>query len=140
MLKLTDLKEQGKKSILLLPKEKQVGMINIILINFLLFITLISCTKEQPSNTEIPQKATMSETVNTQIDAFTERPFYQIKIKTSGVNYDILINDFSVFSFYGKSGGTNSEYPINMTFLQGHKRLDVSRKQNLEIYHYLFRY
>lgn len=122
MLKLMDLKEQGKKNTLLLPKEKQVGMINIILINFLLFITFISCTKEQPSNTEIPQNSKMSQSVNTQINAFTERPFYQIKIKTSGVNYDILINDFSVFSFYGNSGGTNSEYPINTGILASGKQ------------------
>lgn len=56
--------------------------------------------------------------MNTEINSFTERPLYLIKIKSSGVAFDIRINDFPILQFNdSKGGGTEIEVPINTAIL-----------------------
>ncbi len=61
-------------------------------------------------------KEMISQTNNI-IESFSERPYYQIDVKTSAVSFDIRVNDFPVFTFIGESGGTNMERPINSSIL-----------------------
>ena len=98
-------------------------MKSIILINkafIILLIILCSCSKEQKNNSI--EQENMNQIINTKIKGFNERPFYQIKVKSSGVNFDIRINDYPVFNFFRKSGGTNMEQPINNALLNSGKQ------------------
>lgn len=88
-------------------------------------ISTLACSQKK-SNDNTKLNATMDKSVNTTIDNFKERPYYQINVKSSGVNFDIRINDLPIFRFFGKAGGTNMEYPINTAILH-------SGKQNLTV-------
>ncbi|PDS24371.1 hypothetical protein B0A78_07015 [Flavobacterium columnare NBRC 100251 = ATCC 23463] len=91
-------------------------MIKKYLIIFLMMSTLTCSQKKNNDNTNINK--TMNKSVNTIIDSFKEKPYYHIKVKSSGVNFDIRINDLPIFRFFGESGGTNIEYPINTGILE----------------------
>ncbi|AND63137.1 hypothetical protein AX766_01210 [Flavobacterium covae] len=117
------LKELKKKNTWFLKKEKQkvliknsISMIKKYLIIFLTMSTLTCSQKKNNDNTNINK--TMNKSVNTIIDSFKEKPYYHIKVKSSGVNFDIRINDLPIFRFFGESGGTNIEYPINTGILE----------------------
>lgn len=56
--------------------------------------------------------------MNSDINSFKERPMYLVKVKTSGVAFDIRINDFPILQFNSSSGGgTEIEVPINTAIL-----------------------
>lgn len=55
---------------------------------------------------------------NDQIDTFSKRPFYQLKIKAASVGFDIRINDFPVLQYNKKENvSTEMEIPINPAIL-----------------------
>ena len=115
------LKKQRKKSSLLLKKENLklikniIYMIsrNIIILLLASFISL-ACAK---SNNEI-KKISMKHTQNSTINNFENRPYYQINVKSSAVNFDIRVNDLPLLKFFEKSGGMNMEFPINTGILE----------------------
>lgn len=123
MLKLMDLKEQEKKKLLSLRKGLLQLMKSSISINLILVNMLTFCYHCKEHNNTKMSEINISQFVNTTIDSFTTRPLYQIKVKSSGVNFDIRINDFPIFRFFGKSGGTNIEYPINNAILNSGKQI-----------------
>lgn len=99
-------------------------MIKKYLIIFLM-MSAFACSQKN-NNDNININKTMDNSVNTIINNFKERPYYQIKVKSSGVNFDIRVNDLPIFRFFGKTGGTDMEYPINTAILH-------SGEQNLSL-------
>lgn len=79
-------------------------------------MSLLAC--KQNNITERKTSKEMINQTNSIIEKFSARPYYQVNVKTSGVSFDIRINDFPVFTFFGKSGGTNMESPINNAILK----------------------
>ncbi|MGV0922986.1 hypothetical protein [Empedobacter tilapiae] len=65
--------------------------------------------------------------MNTAVNQFTVRPFYQIKVKTSEVGFDIRVNDYPLLQFNKEAGGgTEMEIPINPAILNSGKQyLDI---------------
>lgn len=56
--------------------------------------------------------------INDQIDSFTERPFYSIKVKRACVGCDIRVNDFPILRHFEKGcTGTEMEFPLNSGIL-----------------------
>ncbi|MGP1417576.1 hypothetical protein [Prevotella fusca] len=52
--------------------------------------------------------------INDQIDSFTERPLYCIKVKRACVGCDIRVNDFPIIQqFEKRCSGTEMEFPLN---------------------------
>ncbi|HEX8576791.1 MAG TPA: hypothetical protein VF677_10910 [Flavobacterium sp.] len=81
---------------------------------FFIFLLIFNFSCSQNKNDNYPIKS---------ITNFNKRPYYQVKVKSSGVNFDIRINDLPVFRFFGESGGTNMEYPINTGILESGEQI-----------------
>lgn len=93
---------------------------------FITLFTLITGYGHAQVKTKTEKQETIGETghmelqsqINNQIDAFPQRPFYQVKIKASSVGFDVRINDFPILQYNKKEGvSTELEVPINPAIL-----------------------
>lgn len=82
------------------------------------FLSLV-CAKSNHKINEINMKLTQNPTIN----KFSNRPYYQINLKSSAVNFDIRINDLPLLKFFEKSGGLNMEFPINTGILESGEQI-----------------
>ena len=82
---------------------------------FLIYGCMRTIKKETINKTSCGE---LQSQVNDQINAFSKRPFYQLKIKAASVGFDIRINDFPVLQYNKKENvSTEMEIPINIAIL-----------------------
>jgi hypothetical protein len=94
---------------------------------FWVVLLLFNCNSKISKNEKKELNEMNNSEINKHIEGFEDRPFYQAKIKTSGVGFDVRINDYPILQFNkATGGGTEMEIPINPAILS-------SGKQNLSI-------